>query len=271
MEQILSKKSFSAQTFSSMNELFNSAPRRLEMTAFEYARVYDDGTASILYSHHDIAHYVIEKQLHITAHVPEKLIEDEFWYLPDSDGPYVRALREISEISSSNTFVNYIRRYFGFYEMYSFWHKEECSVAASKFINMKEQLEQYCQIFRESADELITSVDQDRFTLTTAMQPNIRGLDSKRTDKDINLHLYLQKVKEELLKLNEYIFPKLSMQEIKCVCYLFEGKTATDIAELLNISKRTVEMHLNSIKTKLNCQKKSAIIGSLMLLAQKHR
>lgn len=253
-----------------MHELFKSAPRRLEITAFEYARVYDDGTASILYTHHDIAHYVIESELHITAHVPEKLIDDEFWYLPDSDGPYVRAMQDINAISSSNTFVNYIRRYFGFYEMYSFWRTEERSVAASKFINMKEQLEQYCQSFRESADELITSVDQDRFTLTTAMRPNIKGLDSKKTDKDINLHLYLQKVKEELLKLNEYIFPKLSMQEIKCVCCLFEGKTATDIAELLNISKRTVEMHLNSIKTKLNCQKKSAIIGALMLLAQKH-
>lgn len=253
-----------------MQQLFNKTPHRLEITAFEYARVYDDGTACILYSHHDIANYVIEKELHITAHVPEKIINDEFWYLPDSDGPYVRALQEISEITGSNTFVNYIRRFFGFYEMYSFWKKEEHSVALSKFINLKEQLEQYCRSFRESADQLITAVDQDRFTLTTAMQPNFKGLDSKKTDKEINLHLYLHKVKEELLKLNEYIFPKLSMQEIKCVCYLFEGKTATDIAGLLNISSRTAEMHLNSIKTKLNCQKKSAIIGALMLLAQQH-
>ncbi|MHB1946931.1 MAG: LuxR C-terminal-related transcriptional regulator [Gammaproteobacteria bacterium] len=48
----------------------------------------------------------------------------------------------------------------------------------------------------------------------------------------------------------------LSKQETICLFYLVRGKTAKEISQILNRSKRTIENHINSIKSKLNCQTK---------------
>jgi DNA-binding CsgD family transcriptional regulator len=45
----------------------------------------------------------------------------------------------------------------------------------------------------------------------------------------------------------------LTEREFECINYLTRGKTAEEIAIILNISKRTVETHVNNIKRKMNC------------------
>lgn len=52
----------------------------------------------------------------------------------------------------------------------------------------------------------------------------------------------------------------LSKRELECLFFLLRGKTAAQIADILFLSKRTVENHLANIKTKLGCNKKSELI-----------
>jgi DNA-binding CsgD family transcriptional regulator/PAS domain-containing protein len=47
----------------------------------------------------------------------------------------------------------------------------------------------------------------------------------------------------------------LSKKEIECVNWLIKGKSSSEIAAILHISKRTVEAHMNNVKTKLKCYK----------------
>lgn len=47
----------------------------------------------------------------------------------------------------------------------------------------------------------------------------------------------------------------LSKKEIECVNWMIKGKSSSEIAGILGISKRTVETHMNNIKKKLNCYK----------------
>ncbi len=49
----------------------------------------------------------------------------------------------------------------------------------------------------------------------------------------------------------------LSKRELECLFFLLRGKTAMQIADILFLSKRTVENHLANIKMKLGCNKKS--------------
>lgn len=49
---------------------------------------------------------------------------------------------------------------------------------------------------------------------------------------------------------------KLSSREIECIRHLLQGYTATETANLLNLSKRTVEHYLENIKLKSNCYSK---------------
>jgi len=261
---IINSRSFESQTFSAMTEICSHTLAKLGFSAFEYARVYDNQTALILYSDPKIANYVVQKQLHISAHVPREIINSEFWYIPDPYGAYSQNVREVKEISGSSSFSNYIRRYPGYYEMFCFWSLTEQSSVTNKFINMKESLEQYCSSFVETAKNLILFVEQDCFMLTDAMQPNFHGLKSEELINSKNLQICLEKFQRELIKLGSYISPKLSRQELNCILFLIQGKTGPDIADLLKLSHRTVEMHLNSIKIKLGCHKKSEIISTLI-------
>lgn len=52
----------------------------------------------------------------------------------------------------------------------------------------------------------------------------------------------------------------LTEKQENCLFYLIRGKTIKEIAKALLISPRTVECHVDAIKTKLNCYNKSAII-----------
>ena len=68
------------------------------------------------------------------------------------------------------------------------------------------------------------------------------------------------------LKQRSYMISKkfkkndLTPRELECLFYFVRGMTATKIANVLHISKRTVETHLSHIKTKLGCINKSDLI-----------
>jgi len=54
----------------------------------------------------------------------------------------------------------------------------------------------------------------------------------------------------------------LSDRESECLFYLIRGKTAKSIAEILGLSFRTVEHHIDGLKLKFNCSCKSELINS---------
>lgn len=62
----------------------------------------------------------------------------------------------------------------------------------------------------------------------------------------------------------------LTKRENTCLQYLVRGKTAKEISDLLYISKRTVEKHIEHIKTKLDCTTKSNLIDRAIDLGLYH-
>lgn len=56
----------------------------------------------------------------------------------------------------------------------------------------------------------------------------------------------------------------VSTRELQCIFYLLNGDTAKKIAENMNITPKTAESYLESIKTKLNCQTKSELIRKII-------
>lgn len=62
---------------------------------------------------------------------------------------------------------------------------------------------------------------------------------------------------------NIYIGKKAFM----CLYWTCQGKTADEVALILNVSRRTVEDHFNLMKTKFNCVNKYQLVHKLHLLA----
>lgn len=68
------------------------------------------------------------------------------------------------------------------------------------------------------------------------------------------------------LKITKFYFPLkrktfyLTKREAECLYYLVRAKTAKEIALLLNISPRTVESYIDTLKMKLECNSKIDLV-----------
>lgn len=60
---------------------------------------------------------------------------------------------------------------------------------------------------------------------------------------------------QQSLFLNDASNVYLSKKEIECINWMIKGKSSGEMATILNLSKRTIETHVNNIKRKLNCYK----------------
>lgn len=54
---------------------------------------------------------------------------------------------------------------------------------------------------------------------------------------------------------------KFTVRETECLFYIIRGKTAKQIAKVLNLSPRTVEFYIERIKLKMDCTTKSQIVA----------
>jgi DNA-binding CsgD family transcriptional regulator len=91
---------------------------------------------------------------------------------------------------------------------------------------------------------------------------------------DLKFHQKMLAAKKSFLKhmpIHRYVFEygedngiKLSHREISCIKYLLQNKTAAETAELMNVSRRTIESYLDNIKVKLNCHSKVDLIQKVV-------
>jgi len=58
----------------------------------------------------------------------------------------------------------------------------------------------------------------------------------------------------------------LTQRQEECLYYLAQGKTAKEIAIILNLSNRTVEHHLDAVKLKYCCTSRSDLISKALKL-----
>jgi PAS domain S-box-containing protein len=125
---------------------------------------------------------------------------------------------------------------------------------------------------------LLEKKDDDRVELEEKIMFNMRGLvipfieKLKKTALTSRQVAYVQVLESNL---NDVISPfsrtlsakflSLTPTEIQVAGMIREGKTSQDIAEVLNLSKRTVESHRGSIRKKLGLKKKKANLRSHLL------
>lgn len=107
-------------------------------------------------------------------------------------------------------------------------------------------------LFSANLDEEYTNSSFSEFLVLNSKTP----YDCKINKKDLS--------KKEFQNINRSCnFSSLSKRELDCVRCLLLGKTMRETGEELFISPRTVETHLDNVKSKLGCHKKTDLMAML--------
>ncbi len=263
-DSILKKRCFSPQINSEIRSILSAIEQNTALPAFEFARIFDDGRAVILYSDTRLAQYIVETKQHLVCHVPEHLLANRFWFQPDPHGPYSHVFRAFKAISGVTSFVDLIERHHGYSDMYCFFRKEGPEEASSFFLNQKEALDSLSMQFKDKAKDLIANVSKDAFIMPQWMRPNFSGLAANEEEQSIDVSFHFEKIHLGLLQASNRYEPRLTSREVECVVGLSLGKTTPEIAQDLGLSFRTVEKYMDSVKSKLGCDKKCEIIRTLL-------
>lgn len=129
------------------------------------------------------------------------------------------------------------------------------------FLDVKRYFEYFIPYFKDKARHLIQDVAQHAFSVRE-FDPIRDGIQRNAVDpRDVND--YLNALNVQRLVLNEQ-GDYLTHREALCAYYFIKGETAKATALQLNISHRTVETHLLSVRRKLNIPLGRGLIGALV-------
>ncbi|MCC8377042.1 MAG: helix-turn-helix transcriptional regulator [Rickettsia endosymbiont of Graphium doson] len=140
-----------------------------------------------------------------------------------------------------------------FIECYMFSMEGSAIQAMNFYLNNTQLLEYGIDYFDVKAKDLIDTTDKTKLAYFK-QKLNFNILDKKE--------LILQQSKQ--FSLNAEVktgkYSKLSYRETECIYYLSLGNSMKEIGSILNLSPRTVEHHLNSIKQKTGLLYKSQLV-----------
>lgn len=231
--------------------------KRYRLNSFSYSRVYPDGARTELWSDvHALEHTFFIKKYIVGAYTPKYFLDDEkYIYLPSkvNDYPSQWKRKYTSQLVDQREYFNHdhcfmvVNRGLKFYEYFIFYTPVTSRSTLNFYFNNLDILENFSDHFKVVAADLIKLSDAERFTTDL----------SKLSISENNIPLF-QDQKHRFTLSNS-----LSIRESQIAHLLLTGKTAREVGEVLHISKRTAESHIDHIKIKLNCHNKSDLINLL--------
>jgi DNA-binding CsgD family transcriptional regulator len=225
--------------------------KRIQINHLNYIQRNDDGTILYLCSNQNwLAHYFKMGYPSIGAFEQNKAFDNlkhVLWGSLDKRDQILIDSKEMLNIEHGITIVDKLQAGIGFY---NFGAHQGTPLLLNQYLNHIEDLHEFVSYFKETALDLLVKASKSRFTLPTDKNIKILLLHNESpvsNDKD----LYKEHKSKLLVNADERIF--LTAKENECVEWYFKGKTSSEIAILMGISKRTVETHMEKIKRKLKC------------------
>jgi DNA-binding CsgD family transcriptional regulator len=200
----------------------------------------DDGTISYLCSNKEwLLHYFNKLYPKIGAFEQNHELSNlDFvaWGNLSADDPILKDSKEIIAVNNGITLIEKIATGTRFYNL----GNNNNATTVNDYIENLAILHEFIKIFAEKAQRLTQIAYDTRFILPSGKNNQLILYEQKAISQKLN-RLYLDKD----------IF--LTMREIECIEWYASGKTSVEISEILHISKRTVESHIDHIKQKTGC------------------
>jgi DNA-binding CsgD family transcriptional regulator len=119
------------------------------------------------------------------------------------------------------------------------------------YLHNMDAIQLFVEYFKEKSESLIKSISQKKIIV-----PEVKIID-KFDNPELVYNIQNRKnFFSQILKKSS----TLTTKEASCLLHIANGLSAKEIGKLMNISYRTVEIHIANIKVKLGCKSKQEII-----------
>jgi LuxR family quorum-sensing system transcriptional regulator SolR len=263
MSSIIDSNHISIQSSHIVEEICHDFFLKTGISYFTYAKQMSDGTRFSLTTNAKQAEYFVNKQYfrNIVFSDPlHKRIEYWLW----NSLPFSESLNEQATLFNISNGFTIIKPSEHGDEYFYFGAKPHEHFMNNFYINNMELLHQFTLYFKEKARKLITksSAYHNRILLPKEL------MESSASNPEFNKIRNYSHQKPLILDsvTIDKQGTKLSKREIECAILLTKNQTAKQIAQTLDISFRTVEVHIQNIKYKMDCQSKICLLKKLMAL-----
>lgn len=220
---------------------------------FYYCKIYNDGTFYNLDSDVHATEVVCAKRLHLNfpyfSH-PETL-ENGTGLIKDVDCPDLKECVDAYAKLNYHLWFRSARKTLDGFEEFGFHSNSSNELQYSIFLNEQPSLHLFFDWFRKENKNLFSSAEDQKINIAELIGPKFfkKGIQSFDCNK-----------RDDFLRSLGIDIPQLSRREKEVLDQLLNGGSARFTASTLNLSRRTVEHHIERIKDKFGCNTKDELI-----------
>lgn len=231
------------------------------VTGFFYIRLYDDGSFIDLSVDLNWAEFYFKKLFSCTYQINE--ISDSIylsneislWTLNENNKIWQEG-REI--FGHGNGLTLRFPSNNGFTEIFFYYSTAENYKINEFYLNNLNIFKSFVLYFKEKAKKIIKKAEKDKFTIPTIYNDIFLADKNKLLCVEKNaINKFYSAFDIKKFYINECQY--FTYKEAECLTWYAKGKTTAEIGLTLNISKKTVERHLENLKKKSNCNNKVAL------------
>lgn len=237
---------------------------KVDISFFSHTRIYNNNTLVDMSNRIDVLEYFYYESDIYKYCVPDIdpwALNNEYILCSSvDDNPCVSGLRENNNIDN---IIVLIEKYEKHCELWYFGSDCDRDDMTNFYINNLDVLKAFTLYFKEQGKVLINDADKNRIK---RIQQKNNSFKEKQTDKHYDKETFYKTCHPQDIHFNHQgQSVSFTKRETEVIKWSVLGKTSTEIALILSISKRTVETHMTRIKQRLQCYK---LVDVMRILAK---
>lgn len=244
--------------------------RNYGITYFSYTRVYHNGVRLDLNTHSEMSEiYYVKSPMYQKSVMEASPIDHKsdflLWNSFDPDES-MTIMRDQFNITNGITLVNQLRDYT---ELCYFASQRENTAILNFYISNLDVLRLFVYYFKDKCQNLLYFLKNKINVLTsieTGAKINFKDICFDSIAPDINSPLVMPFDIKKFYIQDKENNTYLTAREMECIRWLSLGKSAHDISQILSLSPRTIEAHIDNVKKKMNCYKQTLLVHKLTKL-----
>lgn len=270
----ISTNHFTFRSIRKIQEVCAPLINNLKITSFYFRRKYTNKTTFNLGNNGEWLEHFFTQHLYLQEDFDGNIIKysSGCFVWPDlniyqgKDLHIYQRAKDLFDISHGLTLIHKTKDYCDFY---FFGTSAKNAFAINIYLNNIHLLERFIFFFKEQCHELLNQAQQQSSRILLQQADGEQNDNNEFTidfdNQIIKNFIHDTKIKKYYLNHENGII-SISAREKDIIMALLKGKTTTETADKLFISKRTVENHIENIKNKLRCDHKFEMLLMLQRL-----